>query len=123
MIILLTTSNFPDVMLPSYDANPNAFIFYFLFLTFGLFFLMNVLLAVVYSNYQRQIVEQAEKKTKKRLMHITSCYHCYDVEKKSYLTIEEAKRFFGYIMNMNYKSKQDRQSFKNIMMTIDPEIE
>jgi len=80
MIILLTTSNFPDVMLPSYSNNPNAFFFYFAFLTFGLFFLLNVLLAVVYTNYQRQIVELAEKKTKTRLKHITSYYHCYDVE-------------------------------------------
>jgi two pore calcium channel protein, plant len=55
MVILLTTANFPDVMLPSYNMNRAACIFFIFFLLFGLYFLLNVLLAIVFDNYKSRI--------------------------------------------------------------------
>ena len=48
-LILLTTANFPDVMMPAmYDKFYYCLIFIF-YLCFGLFFLLNLLLANVYN--------------------------------------------------------------------------
>ena len=51
MFVLLTTSNYPDVMLPSYSQERRNAIFFILFLIIGLFLLMNLLLAIFYSAY------------------------------------------------------------------------
>ena len=52
MLVLLTTSNFPDIMLPAYEKNKLSAIFFVSFLVLGLFFLMNLLLAIFYSNFK-----------------------------------------------------------------------
>ena len=61
MFILLTTANFPDIMLPEYDKNPiNCFVFVS-FLILGLFFMMNVLLANVFSKFQQRLEGENKK--------------------------------------------------------------
>ena len=51
MFVLLTTSNFPDIMLPSYGQERRYAFFFITYLTIGLFLLMNLLLAIFYANY------------------------------------------------------------------------
>ena len=52
MIILLTTANYPDIMLPSYEVNHGYFLFFFVYLVIGLFLILNLLLAIFYSNFK-----------------------------------------------------------------------
>ncbi|KDO28316.1 hypothetical protein SPRG_06366 [Saprolegnia parasitica CBS 223.65] len=52
-MILLTTANFPDIMMPAYNSNRSVVLFFIFFLCFGLFFLLNVVLAVVFNNFAR----------------------------------------------------------------------
>ena len=52
MTILLTTANFPDVMLPSYKKNYWSMIFFVSFLIVGLYVMMNFLLATVYNSFK-----------------------------------------------------------------------
>jgi hypothetical protein len=37
------------------------------------------------------------------------------------LTIDESKKFFALLMDLNYAKKDDRQAYKNIMKYVDPE--
>ena len=46
MLVLITTANFPDIMLPSYDRHSLAALFFVVYLVIGLYFLMNLVLAV-----------------------------------------------------------------------------
>jgi hypothetical protein len=62
MLILLTTANFPDVMLPAYNARRSSSIFFILFLVIGLYFLLNVLLAIVFDNYKKKLEEHVTEK-------------------------------------------------------------
>lgn len=55
LLVLLTTANFPDVMLPSYKVSRWYAIFFVSFLIFGLFFFLNMLLAIFYNNYKDRI--------------------------------------------------------------------
>lgn len=52
MFVLLTTSNNPDVWLPSYNEDRTNSLFFLSFLIIGLFLLMSLLLAIFYSKYQ-----------------------------------------------------------------------
>jgi hypothetical protein len=66
MLILLTTANYPDVMMPAYNASRPNVLFFISFLLVGLFFCMNLVLASVYNNYKIQMTERAIRKRKKK---------------------------------------------------------
>ena len=66
MFVLLTTSNYPDVMLPSYAQNRGYCIFFIAYLVVGLFLLMNLLLAIFYSNYQEKADASLDHMNEKR---------------------------------------------------------
>jgi hypothetical protein len=51
MFVLLTTANFPDIMLPTYLRHRNLSLFFTVFEVFGLFLFMNMLLAIFYESY------------------------------------------------------------------------
>ena len=78
MLILLTTANFPNVMLPAYNSARSNSIFFLVFLVFGLYFLLNVLLAIVFDNYKKRIEETVLEKQNERHKYIEMYYRCYD---------------------------------------------
>ena len=74
LFVLLTTANYPDVMMPSYSEHNFAFIFFFSYLMISLYFLMNLLLAVVYDAFTTEEV----KKFKKLFLHKRlACQHAF----------------------------------------------
>lgn len=74
LFVLLTTANYPDVMMPSYQKHWYAFIFFFTYIMISLYFLMNLLLAVVYDAFTAEEV----KKFKKLFLHKRlACQHAF----------------------------------------------
>ena len=57
LLILLTTANFPDVMLPAYNVSFWNSLFFISYLIIGLYFLLNILLANVFSMYKQRLGE------------------------------------------------------------------
>eukprot|EP00039_Didymoeca_costata_P026845 m.16804 g.16804 ORF g.16804 m.16804 type:complete len:837 (+) comp5803_c0_seq1:169-2679(+) len=51
MFILMTTANNPDVMMTAYNDHAGACLFFIIYMLFGFYFLMNLLLAMVYDNF------------------------------------------------------------------------
>jgi hypothetical protein len=66
MLVLLTTSNFPDIMLPAYEKNKFTGLFFISYLIIGLFFLMNLLLCIFYSNFKSRFEQKISKKENRR---------------------------------------------------------
>jgi len=66
LLILITTANYPDVMMPAYSAHRAAFIFFLFFLLFGFFFLVNLLTAAVFTCYQSHEEDQEKDAAKRR---------------------------------------------------------
>lgn len=52
MLVLLTTANSPDIMLPAYEYSRPFAIFFVLYLLFGVFLILHLLMAQFYSNYK-----------------------------------------------------------------------
>ncbi len=50
--ILLTTANFPDVMMPVYNCNVIYSLYFVFFITIGIYFLLSLVLAVAYTHFQ-----------------------------------------------------------------------
>ncbi|KAM6165126.1 two pore channel protein 1 [Erethizon dorsatum] len=65
LFVLLTTANFPDVMMPSYSRNPWSCIFFIVYLSIELYFIMNLLLAVVFDTFN----DIEKRKFKSLLLH------------------------------------------------------
>ena len=51
LFVLLTTANFPDIMMPSYSDNMWYSVFFISYLGINLYFLMNLMLTVVYKTF------------------------------------------------------------------------
>jgi two pore calcium channel protein len=80
MLILLTTANFPDVMLPAYNENRGYCIFFIFFLLVGLYFLLNVLLAIVFDNYKKKLDEVVAHKQDIRSEYIELFFERNDAD-------------------------------------------
>ena len=66
IVILLTTANFPDIMLPTYNENYWSCLPFIGFLIVGLYFLMSILLANVYMKFKQRVQKQCEEQLQKQ---------------------------------------------------------
>lgn len=63
ILVLQTTANFPDIMLPIYKSNRYASLFFVLFLLINNVILLNLTLSVFYLNYKKNFEESLSKET------------------------------------------------------------
>ena len=87
LVMLLTDTNFPDVMLLSYYDNTWYTLYFIIFVVCGVFFLSNVLLAVIFDNYKRRIELNSVVRVGSRRQHVEKIYNQFDTEAKGYLTV------------------------------------
>lgn len=66
MLVLITTANYPDIMLPAYQKSRWTCVFFIVYLLFGLFLFMNLLLAIIYSKFKFKIETNVESAIKLR---------------------------------------------------------
>ena len=86
MLVCMTTSNFPDVMLPAYQINRWFALFFIIYLVLGLFLMMNLLLAIFYANFKIRFQDAFESENEERGEYLFREFERFDTDKKSYLT-------------------------------------
>ena len=74
LLILLTTANFPDVMMPVYKCSRWNAAFFAMFLLTGTYFLLSIVLAVAYSVFRDQSKSKVMKMTERRLAASDAAY-------------------------------------------------
>lgn len=89
MLTLITTANFPDVMLPAYHKNYWMMLFFICYLLIGLFFLMNLLLANVFQKFKERYQMRISKEKDKRRNNVELIYDMFEPEGRGYLNQEE----------------------------------
>ena len=95
MLVLLTTANYPDVMMPAYNASRPSVLFFISFLLVGLFFCMNLVLASVYNNYKIQMTERAVQYHRLRRYGLTAAFKKLDTNNSGYVRIASCARLLG----------------------------
>eukprot|EP00347_Sterkiella_histriomuscorum_P013051 403366203 len=97
MLVLLTTSNFPDIMLPAYEQSRIYCLFFISYLLIGLFLILNLLMAVFYNNYQRRQQSALVKFVNQRNQYLDKKFDELDKERKGFLNKQETYEMFKQI--------------------------
>ncbi len=90
MLVLLTTANSPDIMLPAYDYQRGLSIFFIIYLMIGVFLIMHLMMALFYSNYKNRYENQLNIFKNQRDAFLEDKFNDLDEEKKGYLNKQEA---------------------------------
>lgn len=93
--VLMTTENFPDVMLLAYQKSLFSSFFFILFIVVGIFYLLSILLSIVFDNYKQRIEQIGKRKQDLRLTYIKVFYDSFDEEGLGYLNYKQARDFFS----------------------------
>ena len=122
MLILLTTANFPDVMLPAYERNYFYAWVFVVYFTVAFYFLFNILTASIFSLFRDRLEKKASQRIERRIQNIDKCLQQFKTKEKLAMTRDEAKDFFSDIFNLSYSSTRHRTIYRRIIKSM-PEHE
>jgi hypothetical protein len=108
MLVLLTTANSPDIMLPAYEYSRPLALFFIVYLLFGVFLLMNLLMALFYSNYKDRLTKQMKEFHTERDQYLEEKFDELDKEQKGYLNKQETFEMFKQIHQLDQSMKQSK---------------
>ncbi|CAI2380053.1 unnamed protein product [Moneuplotes crassus] len=109
LLILLTTANFPDIMLPAYHSHKLYCVFFVIYLIVGLFFTMNLILASFYSTYKSRVEKSLYDFVEERNEYLQKKFEQYDVQKTGKLKIKQLRSLLEDILVMTDKKDEKSQ--------------
>eukprot|EP01132_Coremiostelium_polycephalum_P002805 gene2805-3487_t len=89
MMVLITTANFPDVMLPAYYKSHYLAIFFILYLGFGLYLGLNFIIAFVYHAFRRAVLNETKKNYRLRRIALLAAFIILDHDRTGVIRLDQ----------------------------------
>ncbi|XP_011086365.1 two pore calcium channel protein 1A [Sesamum indicum] len=119
MFILFTTSNNPDVWIPAYKASRWYCLFFVLYVLLGVYFVTNLILAVVYDSFKSELVKQVAEKDRTRTRILKKAFNLIDNNNLGYLNKDQCIRLFEELNKYRTLPKISREDFELIFYELD----
>jgi two pore calcium channel protein, plant len=94
MWICVTTANYPDVMMPSYNINRLSGLFFVSYMAISYFLIMNLLLAAVVNGYDETIERRKQSRTDIALESLTRAFALMDPKNAGFIDRERIMALF-----------------------------
>ncbi|XP_048327478.1 two pore calcium channel protein 1 isoform X1 [Ziziphus jujuba] len=119
MFVLFTTSNNPDVWIPAYKSSRWFSIFFVLYVLLGVYFVTNLILAVVYDSFKVQLVKEVSEMDHMRKRILEKAFNLLDKNSVGYIKKEQCIQLFEELNNYRTLPKISREEFQLIFDELD----
>ncbi|KAK6919064.1 Ion transport domain [Dillenia turbinata] len=119
MFVLFTTSNNPDVWIPAYKASRWYCLIFVLYVLLGVYFVTNLILAVVYDSFKNQLAIQIAEMDSMRRRILEKAFNLLDEYNNGYLDKDQCVRLFVELNKYRTLPKISREDFELIFDELD----
>ncbi|KAK4577570.1 hypothetical protein RGQ29_027906 [Quercus rubra] len=119
MFVLFTTSNNPDVWIPAYKASRWFCLFFVLYILLGVYFVTNLILAVVYDSFKDQLAKQVSVMDSTRRRILEKAFNLIDKNNRGFLGKEQCIKLFEELNNYRTLPEISEEEFHLIFDELD----
>ena len=113
MVILMTTANYPDVMMPAYAKNYFACLYFMAYLLIGLYLLMSLLLANVFNKFKQGFSAKVASNEELRRGMVEKAYDKFDSGAKGFLRPGELRQLLVFALDLKIRTRTGMEIYRN----------
>lgn len=119
MFVLFTTSNNPDVWIPAYKSSRMSCLFFIIYILFGVYFVTNLILAVVYDSFKSQLAKQVAEMDTLREDTLQLAFDLLDVHGCGFLDKDQCAELFEELNKYRSLPKISKEDYDCIFYELD----
>nr|XP_039267523.1 voltage-dependent P/Q-type calcium channel subunit alpha-1A-like isoform X1 [Styela clava] len=91
MFVLMSTENYPDVIIPAYDVSVANFFYFMFYLYAGVFFLTAILLAIIVESYWEYSKKHVKLERLRQREELIKAWNLLDLNGSGFLSVDDPK--------------------------------
>ncbi|KAJ7948316.1 Two pore calcium channel protein 1 [Quillaja saponaria] len=119
MFVLFTTSNNPDVWIPAYKASHWYCLFFVLYELLGVYFVTNLVLAVIYDSFKGKLAKQVSEMDCLRRNMLEKAFNLLDKHNHKFLNKDQCIQLFEELNKFRTLPKMSREEFEFVFCALD----